>query len=124
MAPFWPQRLPMTAHKLNLRLPMHLIEAARVEAEAAHVSLNTYILQAVEAHVTWTASLRAKQTARTLPAVPVSAQPTGQPLGTHAPEAHGAPATGVPGRVVPKVGSKQPCPCGSGKPYGKCHGRG
>lgn len=24
---------------------------------------------------------------------------------------------------VPKVAAGQPCPCGSRKPYGKCHGR-
>lgn len=27
------------------------------------------------------------------------------------------------GKPIPRVGKAQPCPCGSGKPYGKCHGR-
>lgn len=30
---------------------------------------------------------------------------------------------GVPAPVVPKVAAGQPCPCGSRKPYGKCHGK-
>jgi preprotein translocase subunit SecA len=25
-------------------------------------------------------------------------------------------------RAVPKVGRNEPCPCGSGKKYKKCHG--
>ncbi|MFH1571957.1 MAG: SEC-C metal-binding domain-containing protein, partial [Gemmatimonadota bacterium] len=29
-----------------------------------------------------------------------------------------------PVRVAPKVGRNQPCPCGSGKKYKHCHGRG
>jgi preprotein translocase subunit SecA len=32
-----------------------------------------------------------------------------------------APAV-VPVRQVPKVGRNDPCPCGSGKKYKKCHG--
>jgi hypothetical protein len=27
-------------------------------------------------------------------------------------------------RKTPKVGRNEPCPCGSGKKYKKCHGRG
>lgn len=30
---------------------------------------------------------------------------------------------GVPTPAVPRVAAGQPCPCGSRKPYGKCHGR-
>jgi hypothetical protein len=38
------------------------------------------------------------------------------------------PAAPTPARqggsaAVPRVGANQPCPCGSRKPYGKCHGR-
>jgi len=29
----------------------------------------------------------------------------------------------APARVVPKVGKPPRCPCGSGQPYGPCHGR-
>lgn len=32
-------------------------------------------------------------------------------------------ATPKPLASVPKVAAGQPCPCGSRKPYGKCHGR-
>jgi preprotein translocase subunit SecA len=37
------------------------------------------------------------------------------------PPVRGVPATGG-GRPVPKVGRNDPCPCGSGKKYKKCHG--
>lgn len=35
-----------------------------------------------------------------------------------------APSMSVPTRspTVPKVGANQPCPCGSRKPYKRCHG--
>jgi len=34
-------------------------------------------------------------------------------------------ASGAPGLLaIPKVGRNQPCPCGSGKKYKRCHGRG
>jgi preprotein translocase subunit SecA len=35
-----------------------------------------------------------------------------------------APASRVASRSVPKVGRNDPCPCGSGKKYKKCHGAG
>jgi preprotein translocase subunit SecA len=31
---------------------------------------------------------------------------------------------GAPSGVVPEVGRNDPCPCGSGKKYKKCHGAG
>jgi len=31
-------------------------------------------------------------------------------------------ATAVAGQYLPKVGRNDPCPCGSGKKYKKCHG--
>jgi preprotein translocase subunit SecA len=37
------------------------------------------------------------------------------------PAVRGVPATGG-GRPLPKVGRNDPCPCGSGKKYKKCHG--
>lgn len=30
---------------------------------------------------------------------------------------------GGPAASVPRVAAGQPCPCGSRKPYGKCHGK-
>ena len=43
-----------------------------------------------------------------------------------APAAPAAAPVSVPHRVqpVPKVGANQPCPCGSRKPYKRCHGAG
>ena len=41
---------------------------------------------------------------------------------TNAPEE--GPAVVQPVRVGPKVGRNDPCPCGSGKKYKKCHGKG
>ncbi|MFN3414561.1 MAG: SEC-C metal-binding domain-containing protein, partial [Thermoanaerobaculum sp.] len=41
------------------------------------------------------------------------------------PEAQHSPTSGPPTtvrRTVPKVGRNDPCPCGSGKKYKKCHG--
>ena len=36
----------------------------------------------------------------------------------------GAPVKQEPVRVAPKIGRNDPCPCGSGKKYKNCHGRG
>jgi preprotein translocase subunit SecA len=43
------------------------------------------------------------------------------------PEAQRSPGSGTPTTVrrsTPKVGRNDPCPCGSGKKYKKCHGAG
>jgi len=48
-------------------------------------------------------------------------------LGGQRPEAERSPTAGPPTtvrRTVPKVGRNDPCPCGSGKKYKKCHGAG
>jgi preprotein translocase subunit SecA len=37
-------------------------------------------------------------------------------------EAAPAPKQGTVVRTMPKVGRNDPCPCGSGKKYKKCHG--
>jgi preprotein translocase subunit SecA len=47
------------------------------------------------------------------------ALPTGE---NGAPEPAEEPAKKEPIRVGPKVGPNDPCPCGSGKKYKKCHG--
>jgi preprotein translocase subunit SecA len=54
-------------------------------------------------------------------AVPVGAPPQGEMVTNRGPEA----AATQPRRVqrsTPKVGRNDPCPCGSGKKYKKCHG--
>ena len=106
-------------HKLNLRLPPDLYEQAQAEAAAQHVSLNTYILQAVANYLPYTSAGRERRTSRLpAPAVPSRVQAT---------SGHGG-AENVPAqpprslRPVPKVAANQPCPCGSRKPYKRCHG--
>ncbi|HEY5683983.1 MAG TPA: preprotein translocase subunit SecA [Acidimicrobiia bacterium] len=48
------------------------------------------------------------------------AKPETQPVHTHAPASQ--PATREPVTVGSKVGRNDPCPCGSGKKYKRCHG--
>ena len=84
-------------HKLNLRLPFDLAEQAKAEAVALHVSLNTYILQAIDNYVPYTRAGRSKRAARQA-AQPASPESRAQ----RAPGGHGALATGAPGREVPK----------------------
>jgi preprotein translocase subunit SecA len=57
-------------------------------------------------------------------AVPVgTAARRQQELVTHrGPDGAGSEARPRPLRAVPKVGRNDPCPCGSGKKYKKCHG--
>jgi hypothetical protein len=45
-------------------------------------------------------------------------------LPTEAPEGYAADALGTIQRDAPKVGRNDPCPCGSGRKFKKCHGRG
>jgi preprotein translocase subunit SecA len=60
----------------------------------------------------------------------VGAAPSGPPRGAVASKPPpGEPAGAQPQlrpvqRSVPKVGRNDPCPCGSGKKYKKCHGAG
>jgi preprotein translocase subunit SecA len=52
-----------------------------------------------------------------------AAQGGGPPtMGGQMPAATPPPATGPIQRQMPKVGRNDPCPCGSGKKYKKCHG--
>jgi preprotein translocase subunit SecA len=48
-------------------------------------------------------------------------RPPATPVGVGA--AAGAPGGATVVREEPKVGRNDPCPCGSGKKYKKCHGR-
>jgi preprotein translocase subunit SecA len=50
------------------------------------------------------------------------AQPGGQPAATGIGGAQLPPAKRKPVKVMEKVGRNDPCPCGSGKKYKKCHG--
>ena len=112
-------------HKLNLRLPMHLIEEAKAEAEALHVSLNTYILQAIANYIPYTRRITKSRPPTAAPSPRVPATKATAPKAQRDPEASAASAAGaIGGRAVPKVGRNQPCPCGSGKRYRHCHGDG
>jgi preprotein translocase subunit SecA len=97
--------------KLNLRLPPEVHATATAVAEALGVSLNTFILHAV---ANWTNYQTGRLRAGKPVAYPAMAGP-GQPADS--------PRQAAPSRVVPKVGPNQPCPCGSGEKYKRCHGR-
>ena len=58
-------------------------------------------------------------------ATAVKADASGMAAGGERPEAKHSPTSGPPTtvrRTTPKVGRNDPCPCGSGKKYKKCHG--
>jgi len=58
-------------------------------------------------------------------ATAVKADASGMAAGGERPEAKHSPTSGPPTTVrrqTPKVGRNDPCPCGSGKKYKKCHG--
>jgi hypothetical protein len=44
-------------------------------------------------------------------------------LDARAHEGPGLQGVPAPAASIPRVAAGQPCPCGSRKPYGKCHGR-
>lgn len=109
--------------KLNLRLPALVRDEATILAAAQGLSLNAYLLRAVSnANQYWGPKL-AKQQRERLRTVETLAAAVGPSLKA----APGQPADSlpqaVPSRVVPKVGQNQPCPCGSGEKYKRCHGR-
>lgn len=107
-----------TPLKLNLRLPPEVREEAALLAEAQGLSLNAYLLRAVvNANGYWGPKLVRQARER---------QRTAQALRGEAAPARTMP---MPGRKadtsipVPKVGPNQPCPCGSGQKYKRCHGK-
>lgn len=96
--------------KLNLRLPIELREDAAHVASAMSQSLNGFIVEAVKSAVDYHARRlveRQRQAVRAVPPVTGSA------------------VVAVPSDVsaLPKVGANQPCPCGSGQKYKRCHGK-
>ncbi len=97
--------------KLNLRLPVQLREDAAHVAAAMSQSLNGFIVEAVKSAVDYHAQrlVRRQQQSRRVSFDVVEPQAVGQ----------------VQREVgsVPKVGANQPCPCGSGQKYKRCHGR-
>ena len=94
--------------KLNLRLPAALREQATALAAEQGLSLNTFLLLGVRNWVDY-------QTRRTAPAT--TARPASRATGMPAK----ARLSAVP--AVAKARSNEPCPCGSGQKYKRCHGR-
>jgi preprotein translocase subunit SecA len=92
--------------KLNLRMPVELREDAAHVAAAMGVSLNTFIVHAVQ---NWTTYQGGRMAQRRMPVFPAAMEQSVAPAAAS--------------RVVPKVGANQPCPCGSGEKYKRCHGR-
>jgi hypothetical protein len=103
--------------KLNLRMPEDLRLEAQALADRYGLSLNALCVMAIRSHVDW--QTRKRRTTLT----PRVAQAIAEDAGIRKPgrpsEAR-ASATSAP---VAKVGANQPCPCGSGEKYKRCHGK-
>lgn len=90
----------MEKTRLTLRLPPDLAAKSATVADQLGLTMNAFIVQAVR---NW-------------------ADYQGKRLGpTAAPGRITDRAT--PPQTVPKVGPNQPCPCGSGQKYKRCHGQ-
>lgn len=98
----------MDKTRLTVRMPPALAEQAAVIAEYQGQTMNAFIVQAVR---NWT-DYQLKRLA-----------PSGPPSGDPAPSSPPASARSSPAPSVPKVGPNQPCPCGSGQKYKRCHGK-
>jgi hypothetical protein len=102
--------------KLNLRLPPELHAAATDVAGSLGVSLNTFIRDAV---LNWT-DYQGKRLLRGRPAEYAIAHVADRERSA------GLEQQGEVSRktaAVPRVGANQPCPCGSGAKYKRCHGQ-
>lgn len=121
---------------VTLRLPPELHAEATAYAAAIGVSLNA--LGAVALRDYLDARKRAPAAAPAVAEAEAEAEAGAAAAGVAAPA--GRPAAAGPARrapapapartaapkvaEVPKVGANQPCPCGSGKKYKRCHGAG
>ncbi|APO98622.1 hypothetical protein BJD13_05715 [Xanthomonas perforans] len=103
-------------HKLNLRLPMHVVEEAKAHAQLLGVSLNAYILFCISEQV--------KRTRRELsfPAGPPPAKKKpSSPARPPAVPSWDDPVVTTARRPQAKVGRNENCPCGSGRKAKHCH---
>lgn len=100
------------AGSTTLRFPDQLKAEATAYADALGVSLNALCAIALrdylDARKPKPAALPAKVGPQQVKSAPARAV-------ERVPEASG-------GKPVPKVGANQPCPCGSGKKFKRCHG--
>ena len=95
--------------RFTLRLPPDLAPQAEAIAQHLGLSLNALCVMALRSHVAYLS--------RTY------GPPLLLPAGLQAPTAPASSASVIAKRVsVPRVALNQPCPCGSGKKYKRCHG--
>jgi hypothetical protein len=108
----------------TLRLPDALKADADAYAAQVGVSLNALCLVALRDYLDARSASAPVQPARREAALPPAAPVVpAQRVGLE--KARGQ-AEGVQQRVVsqmPRVGANQPCPCGSGEKYKRCHGK-
>lgn len=92
--------------KLNLRLPGDLHAALIELAQSERLSVNALMVRELERQVRyWLPKARQRQA-----------------LGQIVTDMPGA-STPRSVKPVPRVGVNQPCPCGSGQKYKRCHGK-
>jgi hypothetical protein len=106
--------------KLSLRLPPAFAAEASAYADSLGVSLNALCAVALREYLD-----RPKHAPAEAATAAVAPGRGASPQGMAPAGSAGGPSDPPPSlrSVVPKVAKGQPCPCGSGKPYGKCHGR-
>lgn len=117
------------AGSTTLRLPDGLSAEAKAEAEALGVSLNALCAFALRQYLD---ARKVAAAAVVLPPAKGVKPPSSPPRTTVSPVSRGASTLAdrvdsgevkVSRNDVPKVGANQPCPCGSGKKYKRCHGQ-
>lgn len=100
------------ASSTTLRFPDPLKAEATAYADALGVSLNALCAIALRDYLD-----ARKPKPATLPAK------VGSPAAVTAPARAGGSPVAQGGKPVPRVGANQPCPCGSGEKYKRCHGK-
>ena len=91
--------------KLNFRFPPALRDRLDALAQREGVSINDLLLRAVENYLPFRERWHDQEERRR--------QRAASEIGRRVPI----------GVVVPRVGANQPCPCGSGLKYKRCHGK-
>lgn len=99
------------ASSTTLRFPDPLKAEATAYADALGVSLNALCAIALRDYL----DARKPKPAALRGSVGPQAKPQAMPAVV--------PARGLTGLTVPRVGANQPCPCGSGEKYKRCHGK-
>ena len=121
----------MAPMKTTLRLPDAIASEATSYAEGLGISLNALCAVALRDYLDGRRRGDAEAPSAAPATVAASPASVASPVPSVGAQAGSVPAR-APGdvkassgaaRPVPRVGKNQPCPCGSRKPYGKCHGR-